>query len=96
MDALTILSGYGAAVTDSSTGVLLQYGIAGVAIIGEAIAIMILWKYVQSLITLLGLEKDARIQDAKDTIDKIEQPLKSLAQSQQLMADKFTAGRRRS
>jgi len=80
---------------DSPTVVLLQYGIAGVAIIGEAVAIIILWKYVQSLIVLLGAEKDARRQDAKETIDKIEQPLKSLATSQEFMADKMTSGRRR-
>lgn len=81
---------------DGSTTVLLQYGIAGVVIIGETIAIMTLWKYAQNLITLLGLEKDARRQDAKETIDKIEQPLKSLAQSQQFIADKLMGSKRRS
>lgn len=74
---------------DGSVGVLLQYGVAGVAILGEAIAIVVLWKNVQYLTNLLGAEKDARRADVKETLEKVTEPLSAISQSTKFIADKL-------
>ncbi len=80
---------------DSSTGVLLQYGIAGVVIIGETVAIVSLWKYVQHLIALLGAEKDAHRQSTQETMEKVTEPLSAIAASQKFIADKLVIAKKR-
>jgi hypothetical protein len=80
---------------EGSTAVLLQYGIAGVAIIGETVAIIVLWKYVQYLIGMLSAEKDARREDAKETLEKVTEPLSAISQSTKFIADKLISSKRK-
>lgn len=73
---------------DSAT-VLLQYGIAGVAIIAEAYVIRLLYADNKALQKRIDDLQEARRVDAKESLDKFEAPLKALASNSEYIADKL-------
>ncbi len=80
---------------DTSTPVLLQYGLAGVVILAQAAVIRYLWLELKAAHLREIAQVEARRADAKEFNDHFEQPLQAIAQSQQFIADKLTNSRRK-
>ena len=78
---------------DPST-VLFQYGIAGVAILAEAFAILRLYGDNRQLQKDKDALQEARRLDAKETLEKVEAPLSALAQNTQFIADKLIVAKK--
>lgn len=78
-------------MTDAPS-VLFQYGLAGVVILGLTYAVVKLYTDNQSLHKQLSELQDARRLDAKETNDKVTEPLKTISQSVKMMADKILIG----
>lgn len=76
-----------------STTVLLQYGIAGVAIIAEAGVILRLYTDNRQLQKDKDALQEARRLDAKETTDKVTQPLASISQTMTLIYDKLKSSK---
>lgn len=76
------------------TGVLLQWGIGGVAIIAEAGVILRLYADNKQLQKDKDALQESRRLDAKDTVEKIEGPLTALAQNTKFIADKLVTAKR--
>jgi len=74
--------------------VLLQYGIAGVAIIGLSVTVITLYRVNQSLYEKINLLQEARRGDAQDTVDKVTAPLNSISQTMNLIYDKLVISKR--
>lgn len=77
---------------DLST-ILLQYGIAGVAIIAEAIVVARLYADNKQLQRDKDVLQEARRLDARETTDKVTQPLESITQTISLMYDKIRSSK---
>jgi hypothetical protein len=75
------------------SSVLLQYGIAGVAIIAEAFVIMRLYGDNQRLQKEKDDLQEARRMDAKETVDKVTMPLGSISQTIGLLYDKIKSSK---
>ena len=75
-------------MNDAST-VLLQYGIAGVAIIAEAVVILRQYADNKALQQMVLDQAEARRLDIKETLEKIEGPLTALAKNTDYIADKL-------
>jgi hypothetical protein len=74
--------------------ILLQYGVAGVCILGLAAAVVVLYKANQKLYEKISLLQDARRGDAQETIDKVTVPLNSISQTMNLIYDKLVVSKR--
>ncbi|HJQ08006.1 MAG TPA: hypothetical protein VJ836_00830 [Candidatus Saccharimonadales bacterium] len=74
---------------DSPLVVLFQYGLAGVVILGQTVAIRFLYNENKLLNKEVNAQVDARRLDARETLEKVEGPLSSLAQSTKFIADKL-------
>lgn len=74
--------------------VLLQYGIAGVVIIGLTVAVLKLYSDNVKLQERIYALQEARRQDAVDTIDKVAEPLAISGQAMQLIFDKLATSKR--
>lgn len=72
-----------------ATTILLQYGIAGVAILAQAGVILRLYADNKQLQKDKDGLQEARRLDAKETLSKIEGPLNSIAQNTTFIADKL-------
>lgn len=82
---------------DSSiTTIVLQYGIAGVAILAEAVVIQRLYADNKFLQQKVLDQAEARRTDAKETLEKIEGPLTALARNTDYIADKLEIAKPRS
>lgn len=81
-------------MTGGVENVLLQYGIAGVAIIGLVYAVAKLYAENTRLHERVYALQDARRQDAVDTIDKVAEPLAISGQAMQLIFDKLADSKR--
>lgn len=79
---------------DSATGVLFQYGLAGVVIFGLTVAVVKLYGDNIKLQGKIDAEKDARRVDAKETLDKVAEPLKSISQTTGYILDKLVISKR--
>lgn len=75
---------------DSSTTVL-QYGLAGVVMLVESVVIRYLYTELQRSQDRERQSLEARRVDAKETLEKVEGPLSSIAQSTKFIADKLIA-----
>lgn len=78
---------------ESPTSVLLQYGIAGVCILAEAWVIARLYADNRMLQQQKDTLQESRLQDAKETIDKVSQPLSSISQTVDLVYEKLKASK---
>lgn len=72
---------------------LLQYGIAGIALIAETIAIMKLYNDNKLLQGKIDTVQEARLQDANEMVDKVTIPLSSLSQTMPLIYDKLKSSK---
>lgn len=79
----------------SATTVLFQYGLAGVVIFGLTIAVVYLYKENQRLHSEKDALQELRRVDAKDTSDKVTEPLQSLSQTTRLILDKLLVAKDR-
>jgi stalled ribosome rescue protein Dom34 len=77
-----------------ATTVLLQYGIAGVAIIAEAGVVLRLYADNKQLQKDKDALQEARRVDAKETTDKVTQPLESISQTVKLMYEKLDGAKK--
>lgn len=76
---------------DSSTITVLQYGFVGVAVLVEGIVIRYLYTELQRSQDRERALQEARRVDARETLEKVEAPLSSIAQSTKFIADKLIA-----
>lgn len=74
--------------------VLFQYGVAGVAIIAEAFVILRLYGDNKQLQKDKDTLQEARRLDAKETTDKVTQPLESISQTMRLVYDKLDSAKK--
>jgi hypothetical protein len=79
---------------DSATGVLFQYGLAGVVIFGLTIAVIKLYGDNIKLQGKIDDEKDARRIDARETLDKVAEPLRSISQTTEYILDKLVISKK--
>lgn len=79
---------------NSVESVLLQYGLAGVMIIGLAATVVALWRENRMLHDKIFALQDARRQDAIDTVDKVAEPLAISGQAMKLIFDKLADSKR--
>lgn len=77
-----------------ATAILLQYGVAGVAIIAEAGVILRLYADNKQLQKDKDVLQEARRFDAKETTDKVTQPLESISQTVKLMYEKLDGAKK--
>lgn len=80
---------------ESSTTVLLQYGIAGVAILAEALVIMRLYGDNRQLQKEKDALQEARRLDAVEALGKVEGPLNALAKNTDYIASKLEVAKPR-
>jgi hypothetical protein len=73
----------------SAPGVLLQYGVAGVAILAEAVVIIRLYTDNKQLQKDKDALQEARRLDAVEALNKVEAPLTALAKNTDYIADKL-------
>lgn len=79
---------------DDVTKILLQYGLAGVVMLVEGMVIRYLYLELKSSQERERALQDARRVDAKETLEKVEEPLSSIAQSTKFIADKLIVAKR--
>ena len=68
---------------------LLNYGVLGIAVLVEGAVINRLYNDNKQLQVEKDVLQEARRQDAKDTTDKISEPLSSISQTVKLVYDKI-------
>lgn len=76
------------------TPILLQQGIAGVAILAEAFVILRLYNDGKTLQNKYDNLQEARRLDAKETTAKVTQPLEGISQTLGLIYDKLEDSKR--
>lgn len=69
--------------------VLLQYGLAGVMIIGLTATVIKLWAENQKLQDKIYALQEARIRDYSDNVDKIAEPLAVIGRVNKMLVDKI-------
>lgn len=72
---------------NGSTSVLLQLGIAGVAIIGLSVAVIQLYKKLQEV-------QEKRLAEAKEVRDNLSEPLKAIGAQQEKIYDILLSDKR--
>lgn len=77
----------------SITGVLLQWGIGGVAILAEAFVIKVMWDYIKQLQKEKEALMEARRVDAINVVNHNEMLLTELATNMEFMAKKMIIAR---
>lgn len=80
---------------DGATEVLYQYGLAGVVIFALALTVVALYRDNKVLSDRILAEKDARRADAKETLEKVTEPLQSISQTTSYILDKLVVSKRR-
>lgn len=83
-------------VDSSVSGVLLQWGIGGVAILAEAVVIARLYADNKQLQKDKDSLQEARRVDAVEALSKVEAPLIALAKNTDYIADKLEIAKPRS
>jgi hypothetical protein len=79
---------------DDSIKILLQYGLAGVGLVAEALVIRYLANELKASQERERQQMEARRVDAKESLEKVEEPLSSIAQSTKFIADKLIVAKR--
>ena len=72
---------------------LLQYGLAGVVIIGLTFAVSYLWRDNKALQDKIYALQEARRQDAQDNLDKVAEPLQVSGEAMQMFMGKIAESR---
>lgn len=68
---------------------LVTYGPLGIAVLAEGLVIVRLYNDIKQLQKEKDVLQEARRQDAKETTDKITEPLSSISQTVKLVYDKI-------
>jgi hypothetical protein len=82
-------------MVEGATSVLFQYGLAGVVIFGLSWVCWALYRENQKLHEKIYALQESRREDAKETIDKVTQPLSGISQTINLLYDKIVVSKQK-